>query len=92
VKKYEYLYIIDPQEEVVRRAIDSIKEQYQSMGVNLLKETDMGKRRLAYEIDGKTDGFYYVTQIETDDFSRIQDYESDLKLNSEIIRFMRVGL
>lgn len=92
MKKYEYLYVIDPQEEVVRRTIDSIKEQYQSRGVNLLQENEMGKRRLAYQIDRRTDGFYYVTQVETDDYAGLQEFETDVKLNSDIIRFMRVKL
>jgi small subunit ribosomal protein S6 len=86
------MYILEPQEETVRRAIDTIKQQYQSMGVGLVKETEMGKRRLAYQINRKTDGFYYVTQIEVDDFTRLQEYETDLKLNPDIIRFMRVRL
>lgn len=92
MRKYEYMYILEPQEETVRRAIDTIKQQYQSMGVGLVKETEMGKRRLAYQINRKTDGFYYVTQIEVDDFTRLQEYETDLKLNPDIIRFMRVRL
>ncbi|MFW6181626.1 MAG: 30S ribosomal protein S6 [Spirochaetota bacterium] len=92
MRKYEYLYIIDPQEEVVRRTIDGIKEQYQSRGVNLLQETEMGKRRLAYEIDRKTDGYYYVTQVETDDYAGLQEFETDVKLNPDVIRFMRVKL
>ena len=52
----------------------------------------MGKRRLAYEINKNTDGFYYVTQIEIDDLSKLEDYEKELKLNQDVIRFMRVRL
>ena len=92
MRKYEYLYIIDPQEEVVTKSIDSIKEHYKNMGVVLLKEEEIGKKHLAYAINKKTDGFYYITQIEVDDFTKLQDFEKELKLNSDVIRFMKVKI
>lgn len=92
MRRYEYLYIFDPQEDIAKKSVDFVKKQYDSLGVTLLKEDEMGKRRLAYEINKQTDGFYYVTQIEVDDFSKLQEYESELKLNSDIIRFMKVRL
>ena len=92
MRKYEYIYIFDPQEEVAKKSIEAIKEEYSKMGVRLLKEEEMGKRRLAYEIDKKTDGFYYVTQFEIDNISLLQDFEKELKLNLDVIRFMKVSL
>ena len=92
LRRYEYLYIFEPQEDIARKSIDFVKNQYDSMGATLLKEDEMGKRRLAYEIDKHTDGFYYVTQIEIDDFSKLQEYESELKLNPDVIRFMKVRI
>jgi small subunit ribosomal protein S6 len=90
VHGYEYLYILDPQEENSKKAIQELKEQYESMGVRLLKEEEVGKRRLAFEINRKTDGFYYTTRIEVDDLAKLQEFERDLKLNQNVIRFMRV--
>ncbi len=92
MRHYEYLYIFEPQEDIAKQSIDFVKKHYDSMGVTLLKEDEMGKRRLAYEIKKQTDGFYYVTQIEIDDFSKLQEYESELKLNPDIIRFMKVRI
>jgi small subunit ribosomal protein S6 len=90
VRKYEYVYILDPQEENTKNAIEDIKMHYNEMGVRILKEEDMGKRRLAYEIDKKTDGYYYVTQIEIDDFSKLEDFEKEMRLSQDVIRFMKV--
>ena len=92
LRKYEYLYIIDPQEDVTRQSIEHIKEQYREMGLNLLKEEEMGKRRLAYDIKKKTDGFYYVTQVEIDDIGKLRDFEKDLKVNPNVLRFMKIRL
>jgi len=92
LRNYEYLYIFEPQEDVVKKSIDFVKQHYKDMGAKLLKEDEMGKRRLAYAIDKKTDGFYYVTQIEIDDLSKLTEFENELKLNADVIRFMKVRL
>ncbi len=92
MRTYEYLYIFDPQEENVAKTIEEIKKDYEKIGVRLIKEEEMGKRRLAYEIDKKTDGFYYLTQIEVDDFTKMQEFEKDLTLNPIVIRFMKVKM
>jgi small subunit ribosomal protein S6 len=92
LKRYEYLYILEPQEELAKKSIDWVKQHYQNFGAKLLKEDEMGKRRLAYEIDKKTDGFYYVTQIEVEDPSKLTEFESELKLNGDVIRFMKVRI
>jgi small subunit ribosomal protein S6 len=92
LRQYEYVYIFDPQEEVAKKSIDWVKDHYKGMGATLLKEDEMGKRRLAYEIDKKTDGFYYVTQIEIDDLSKLVEYEEELKLNQDVVRFMKVRI
>jgi len=92
LRTYEYLYIFDPQEENVAKTIEEIKKDYEKLGVRLIKEEEMGKRRLAYEIDKKTDGFYYLTQIEVDDFTKMQEFEKDLALNPIVIRFMKVKM
>jgi ribosomal protein S6 len=92
LRKYEYLYIFTPQEEEAKKSIGYVKDQYKKMGVTILKEVELGKRRLAYTIGKNTDGFYYTTQIEIDELSKLEDYESELKLNSDVIRFMRVKI
>jgi ribosomal protein S6 len=86
------VYVFTPQEDEAKKSIDYVKDHYKKMGVTLLKEEEMGKRRLAYTIGKNTDGFYYVTQIEVDELSKLDDYESELKLNPDVIRFMKVKI
>ena len=92
MRKYEYLYIFNPQEEKTKKAIEEVNDHYNKMGVRILKEAEMGKRQLAYVINKNTEGFYYMTQIEIDDFTRLQEFETDLKLNKKVIRFMKVRI
>jgi len=60
------------------------------MGARLVKEEEMGKRRLSHETKKKTDGYYYLTQIEIDDIEKLREFEMELKLNPTVIRYMRV--
>jgi small subunit ribosomal protein S6 len=90
LKQYEFIYILDPQEETAKKTIEDVKEHYKRIGARVLKEDELGKRRLAFEVRKKTDGFYYLTQIEIDDVAKLRDFERELKLNPNIIRFMKV--
>jgi len=90
LKKYEYLFILEPQEDTAKKTIEDVKTHYQNIGARLLKEEEMGKRKLAYEIRKKSDGFFYLTQIEVDDVAKLKEFERELKLNPSIIRFMKV--
>ena len=91
-RKYEILYILDPAEEIYKEQIEKLKEQYGKIEARIIKEEEMGKRRLAYEIDKRTDGFYYLTQIEIGDFNKLQDFEHELKLNPNVIRYIKLKL
>lgn len=92
MRKYEILYVLDPQDEIRKETVEWIKKQYESMGARLLKEEEMGKRRLAFDIRRKSDGFYYLTQIEIDDLSPLQDFEKETKLNQNVLRYMKLKM
>ena len=92
VNKYEILYVLEPQDEIRKETIGWIKEHYESIGARLLKEEEMGKRRLAFEIRKKTDGFYYMTQVEIDDLSPLEDFEKEARINPNVLRFMKLKL
>ncbi|MFW6138210.1 MAG: 30S ribosomal protein S6 [Spirochaetota bacterium] len=92
MRKYEFVYILDPREELYKKSVQEIKEYYQGQGANLLKEEEMGKRKLAYEINNKSEGFYYLTQIELDNPNKLNELEGELKLNPNIIRYLKVRI
>jgi len=92
MRKYEIMYVLDPQDEVTKETIGWIKEHYEGIKARLLKEEEMGKRKLAFEIKNKTDGFYYLTQLEVDDPSSLQDFEHEAKINQNILRYMKLNI
>ena len=64
--KYEVLYIIDPTqgEEGIAALVEKFKAMVEAEGT-LSNVDEWGKRRLAYEIDDKTEGYYVLMNMET---------------------------
>ena len=89
MRKYEYLYIFDPQQESAEQAIELVKNKYNEIGASIVNENVMGKRKLAYEINKKSDGFYYITQIEIENYSALPDFEKEIKMNPSVLRVLK---
>ena len=64
--KYEVLYIIDPAqgEEGIAALLEKFKAMVAAEGT-LLSIDEWGKRRLAYEINDMTEGYYVLMNMET---------------------------
>ena len=64
--KYEVLYIIDATivEEGIAALVEKFKAMVEAEGT-LLNIDEWGKRRLAYEINDMTEGYYVLMNMET---------------------------
>ena len=64
--KYEVLYIIDPTlgEEGIAALVEKFKAMVEAEGT-LSNVDEWGKRRLAYEINDLTEGYYVLMNMET---------------------------
>ena len=64
--KYEVLYIIDPAqgEEGIAALVEKFKAMVEAEGT-LSNIDEWGKRRLAYEINDLTEGYYVLMNMET---------------------------
>ncbi len=64
-EKYEALYIINPQltEEETQALVEKFKAMVEAEGT-LTAIDEWGKRRLAYEIDDLTEGYYVLMNFE----------------------------
>ena len=65
--KYEVVYIIDPNqgEEAVAAAVEKFKALAEQHGSEV-EIDEWGKRRLAYAIDYKTEGYYVLMSFTSD--------------------------
>ena len=88
MRKYEIMLILpaDAEDDVVTGVVDRINKVLADSGGEVGKVDKWGRRRLAYEIDKRTEGFYVVAEM-TADPSTIRELERVLQLVDEIVRF-----
>ena len=90
---YEILLMLDPdlpeerQEEIVKRARDLVEKG----GGTWDGQDAWGRRKLAYEIDHKTEGYYVVWEL-TSDGGDLEALERSLRLADEVVRHKLVRL
>lgn len=87
MRNYEIMMIIDP--DVDERAIPGIVEKYSKVITDdkgTIDKTDIwGRRRLAYEINKKTDGFYAVVNA-TCESDTISEVDRLMRIDEQIMR------
>lgn len=86
---YEGMYVISASlsEDARSKALDRIKESIVKHGGEVLQVHDWGRKRLAYEIDGHREGFYYILYFEVA-ASAISEMWHEYHLNEDLVRFI----
>ena len=86
---YEGMFIINSglSEDARKKTLEIVTKLIEERGGVLKKIHEMGKRRLAYEINKKREGFYYLLYF---DFPSkyILEITKELHLNEDLIRFI----
>jgi small subunit ribosomal protein S6 len=91
MRKYEVMYIIAPNLE--ESAYKEIVERYNNVlttnGAEIEKVNEMGKRRLAYEINDFTEGFYVLLNVNAAaDSDALNEFNRLIKINDNVIRVL----
>jgi len=91
VNKYEALYVITPEldEETTKAIIEKFNGIIAQNGGTVGEVNEWGKRRLAYPIDYKTEGYYVLVNFESAP-SFPMELERNFKNDENIIRFVVV--
>ena len=93
LKSYETVFIATPvlsdvqMKEAVSKYISLIKEN----GGEVVYEEDSGLRKLAYPIQKKTTGFYYLVEFKAEP-SFINVLETQYRRDERIIRFLTFAM
>ena len=92
MKAYELLYIVDPSSnEEVRAGVSArIDVAITGQGGTVDSVEDWGKRKLAYEIDGLSEGDYILINFHADS-TQIQELDRVLRINDAVKRHMIVA-
>jgi len=84
------MLIVEPNtlEEEVEKVIKKVSKVVAKYGGGEIKKvTKLGLKKLAYPIDHKKEGIYYLLNLEIDPTS-IKEYEDVLKLSNIVMRFL----
>lgn len=86
---YEGMYILSAtlSDDARTKALDKIEQGITARGGKVLKVHTQGRKRLAYEIDGHREGYYYVLFFEVRP-SAISELWQEYHLNEDLIRFI----
>lgn len=92
MRPYELVVVLGNQiedDEVVDGHLNKIVEVLTENGGEVTKVDKWGKRRLAYEIDGNTEGYYAVIDFRAEE-NATRALEHSLKLTEDVIRYLLV--
>lgn len=87
MRPYEVMVILEPalEESAVQAVINRSTEQLQSGGGTVNRVDKWGKRRFAYEIAKKMEGFYVLLDV-TSEPAPMQELDRVLRLSDDVIR------
>lgn len=89
MQKYEIMYILRPdlEEENQKAVVERTHKVLTDNGAEIIKVEEMGKRRLAYEINDFHDGVYVVVYAKAET-EALNEFDRLMKINDDVIRFM----
>ena len=91
MNKYELVYVIDAglEDEARKAVIDRFNGMIEQEGGKVLKVDEWGKRRLAYPINYKTEGYYVLVNFESE-ATLPHEIERTMQIAESILRYLIV--
>ena len=93
MNKYDLVYIIDTavEEEARKGLVEKFNNLITNNGGEIEKVEEWGKRRLAYAIDYKTEGYYVLVNFSAASELPLE-LERNLKITESVIRYQTVRI
>ena len=87
LRQYEVMVILDPEldERTVAPSLDTYLNVVRQSGGSVENVDVWGKRRLAYEINKKSEGIYAVIDL-TAEPAAVKELDRQLSLNESVVR------
>ena len=93
IKQYETVFIATPvlSDSQMKEAVAKYTDLIKSNGGEIVYEEDWGLKQLAYPIQHKTSGFYYLIEFKADP-QFVGTLETQYHRDERILRFLTVAL
>lgn len=93
VKQYETVFIMTPvlSDEQIKETVGKYQTLLKEGCAEIVDENNWGMRKLAYPIQKKTSGYYYLIEFKAEG-SLIAKLETAYKRDERLLRFLTVSL
>ena len=93
LKQYETVFIATPvlSEAQMKEAVAKYTNYLKERGAEIVYEVDWGLKQLAYPIQKKTTGFYYLIEFKAEP-SHIARLETQYRRDERIMRFLTIAM
>lgn len=90
---YETVFILTPvlSDDQTKETVAKFKKVLTDNGANIVNEEAWGLKKLAYQIEKKTSGFYFLVEFEAEP-AVIKTLEIAYRRDEKVIRFQTVKL
>jgi len=94
MRAYELMVIVDGDldDEALRTMVQHIESQVALVDGEVKSKDLWGKRRFAYEIDHKWDGYYAVLELTSPKGGAFDELERTLRIADEVVRHKLIRL
>jgi len=91
-KRYETVFILTPvlSEEQAKEAAKGFVQFLKQQKAKVLHEEAWGLRKLAYPIQKKSTGFYFLIEFSSDSSTIVKDLETAFKRDERVLRYLTV--
>ncbi len=92
-RNYETVCIVKPDvgDDVIKAVIEKASAVVESANGTVARLDDWGRRRLAYPIAKKNEGYYFILTY-TSESSASKEMERQLRLNEDVLRYQTVHI
>ncbi len=93
LKQYETVFIMTPvlSDEQMKETVKKYQSFLKEKGAEIVFENNWGLRKLAYPIQKKNTGFYYLIEFKAEG-QVIAELETTYKRDEKLLRFLTVAL
>lgn len=93
MNKYESMYILDTnqEDEVIAQQVEKFSQLVVENGGTIEEVKPWGKRRLAYPINDKNDGYYVLMTFEAP-ADLPSELERNFKIDEKVLRYLVIRL
>ena len=91
---YETVFIVNPvlSEDQAAQTAKKYEDFLKSKKANILSKESWGLKKLAYSIEKKKSGFYFLFEFKSTDENLVSDFELDFKRDERVMRWLTIKL